>query len=396
MSLFEILVFLAALSVPLTMMFVHDFRIARQAGVGVFELPAWFNRYCTLLVLTTVYGGIYYVLLMLYMHGYLDNNQSVNLYGRDDFFVPTACISTLSILLFGYILQADNAFYLASLRSGADQTVARRDLIFRTFRSVSIGQIAPGIFYPLSVSLWALHGAWLYNIYNIVMRASNQDLMPRVFFSGAVRMIAVLFASVLIYAVYQAMFKPYRESDGANSEALVVENRGAASMLVALALLTGFFPIQAVEITWQKLKSSEVMGAVFTPEATLSMSYIQGMNSFMRERLFEEGVVDIHQLATLGKRRDLLHSRIQNLVSDEQLNDWVDQAKLLLLIQQPELLLALRSMGVRGLKQLDQLVKPENSAQVEQLLLQADEKSGLRTFIQGYTLVPGTAEQSAQ
>jgi len=211
-----------------------------------------------------------------------------------------------------------------------------------------------------------------------------------------VRMIAVLFVSVLIYAVFQAIFKPYRDSEGDKNEALVVENRGAASMLVALALLTGFFPIQAVEISWEKIKSSQLIGTVFSPESTLSMGYVQGMNSLMRERLFEEGIVDVHQLATLGARRDLLHSRIENLVSDEQLNDWVDQAGLLLLMQNPEVLQEIRRIGIRGLRQLDQLVKPANRALMEQLLLQADEKSGLRTFIQGYSLVSSGAEQSVQ
>ena len=167
-------------------------------------------------------------------------------------------------------------------------------------------------------------------------------------------------------------------------------------MLVALALLTGFFPIQAVEISWEKIKSSQLIGTVFSPESTLSMGYVQGMNSLMRERLFEEGIVDVHQLATLGARRDLLHSRIENLVSDEQLNDWVDQAGLLLLMQNPEVLQEIRRIGIRGLRQLDQLVKPANRALMEQLLLQADEKSGLRTFIQGYSLVSSGAEQSVQ
>jgi len=385
MSVIEFLIFFGALSVPVAMMLAHDHRVAAQHGMKLTELPALFNRYCTLIVLAGVYGGTFYVLVILYVNGYLDSGQSLNLYDMHDFFVPTACISTVSILLFGYIMQADNAFYLNALMAGKKAAGGKRDLICRTFRSISMGQIAPGIVYPLSVSLWALHGAWLYNIYTIVMRSSNQDLMPRVLFIGAVRMILALFIGVLIYCLFQAFFKPYATSGVGDDKALVIQNEKAAYFLVACAFFSGLFPLQAAQAAWQKAKSSELIGEIFSPAPTLSMEHLQGMNAFMRDRLFEEGVVDVHQLATLGKRRDLLYSRIQNLISEEQLDDWTDQASLMLFIHDSDLLQALRSAGIRKQSQLDDVMQTNNKA----LLLQALNTEGdaaLRHFIQKYSL----------
>jgi len=387
----EVLIFVGALCVPVAMMLANDYRVARQYKMKIVDLPAFFNRYCTLIVLTSVYGGMFYVLLILYSQGYLGGGQSLNIFDDSDFFVPTACISTLSIFLFGYILQADNAFYLSSLMANKRATLSKKDLVFRTFRSASIGQIAPGILYPLSVSLWALHGAWLYNIYNIVMRASNNDLMPRVFFFGAVRMLMALFVSVLIYCVYQAFFKPYKVSKA--GDALELESSKAAYILVALAFFSGLFPTQAAEMTWQKIKSSEFLGEVFTPVSVLSMDYLQGMNAFMRDRLFEEGIVDVHQLAMVGDRRDLLFSRIENLISDQQLDDWIDQAKLMLFVHDADVLQALRSAGIRGLKQLDALVAPANSSRLRQLEKSMNnvKDTGLKRFVHQYSLTHASA-----
>jgi len=397
MSFSEFFIFIGALSIPVMMMLVHDYRIARQNGVKLIALTACFNRYSTLIVLTAIYDGTFYLLLYLYTSGYLDNGQSLNLYDRHDFFVPTACISTLSMLLFGYILQADNCFYLNALMKESDPLSGKRDLIYRTFRSLSIGQIAPGILYPLSVSLWALQGAWLYNIYSIVMRAGNQDLMPRVFFSGAIRMIMALFVSILIYCVFQALFKPYAVTNDDNDRALVVDNGKAVYFLVALAFFSGVFPMQAAQATWQTIKSSEFVGEVFTPSSTLSMEHVQGMNALMRDRLFEEGIVDIHQLATIGKRRDLLYSRIENLVSKEQLNDWIDQAGLMLFVADGNLLQSLRSAGIRGKAQMDALISPDNSERLAQLLqsLTADKDAKVKRFIEQYSLTHAPAPQQA-
>ncbi|WP_167631637.1 hypothetical protein [Mariprofundus ferrooxydans] len=386
MSLSEVLIFVGVLSVPVAMMLAHDYRVAGEHGLSIFRLPACFNRYCTLIALTSTYGGIFYVLLFLFTNGYLDNGQSLNLYDKHDFFMPTVCISTITMLLFGYILQADNAFYLSSLMHESAPASVKRDLILRTFRAISIGKIAPGILFPLSIPLWALHGAWLYNIYNIVMRASNQDLMPRVFFFGAVRMIMALFVSVLVYCVVQAFLKPYRTGD--DGETLVVQNSKAAYILVAIAFFAGLFPMQAAQATWQRVKSSGFMGELFSPSTTLSIEYLQGMNAFMRDRLFEEGIVDVHQLATIGNRRDLLYSRIENLISKEQLSDWIDQAQLMLFISDRDLLQALRSAGIRGKQQLDELLRPENSERLQQLevSLTGEKDAKVKRFLEQYNL----------
>lgn len=386
MSIVEILIFAGALSVPLMMMLAHDIRISRQRGEKLSELPAAFNRYCSLLVLPAIYGGIFYLLLILYTNGYLDNSQTISLYDWDDYFVPTACISTLSILLFGYILQADNAFYLKSLLSKDHAPTGGRDLILRTFRSISVGQIAPGILYPLSVSLWALHGAWLYNIYNIVMRASNQDLMPKVFFSGGVRMLLALFVSILVYSLFQSMTRTraYKESEEGGERVLVVKSRKFAYLLVIVAFFSGVVPMQAAESVWQSVRST-VAGAA---PATLSMEHLQGMNAFMRDRLFEEGIIDIHQLATIGLRRDLLHSRIENLISEQQLDDWIDQSQLMLFVNERKLLNTLRSMGIRGKMQLDRLVRTENSANFQELFQneKGTNEMAAYAFIRRYSL----------
>ena len=386
MSIVEILIFAGALSVPLMMMLAHDIRISRQRGEKLSELPAAFNRYCSLLVLPAIYGGIFYLLLILYTNGYLDNRQTISLYDWDDYFVPTACISTLSILLFGYILQADNAFYLKSLLSKDHAPTGGRDLILRTFRSISVGQIAPGILYPLSVSLWALHGAWLYNIYNIVMRASNQDLMPKVFFSGGVRMLLALFVSILVYSLFQSMTRTraYKESEEGGERVLVVKSRKFAYLLVIVAFFSGVVPMQAAESVWQSVRST-VAGAA---PATLSMEHLQGMNAFMRDRLFEEGIIDIHQLATIGLRRDLLHSRIENLISEQQLDDWIDQSQLMLFVNERKLLNTLRGMGIRGKMQLDRLVRTENSANFQELFQneKGTNEMAAYAFIRRYSL----------
>ncbi len=388
MSFLEVFIFVGAIGVPVSIMFANDYRIARHNKMKVTALPACFNRYASLIVLTCVYGGMFYVLLLLYDNGYLDNGQQIGLYEWEDFFVPTACISTISILLFGYILQADNAFYLRSLMAKQHQSGDNMDLIYRTFRSISIGQIAPGIFYPLSVSLWALHGAWLYNIYNIVIRASNQDLIPRVFFYGSVRMMMALFVSVLIYCVFQAFLKPYKPLEHAKEHGLQVNNSKYAFLLIAVAFFSGLFPMQAAMATWQQLKSSDFFGEVFSPTPILSLEHLQGMNAWMADRLFEEGIVDVHQLATIGERRDLLHSRIENLISSRQFDDWIDQARLMLFVTDADVLKALRRIGIRGQRQLDGLFEPGRNKPRAQLMqsLDREQDKQVKRFILQYGL----------
>jgi len=389
MSFLELFIFLGAVSVPVGMMLANDYRIARHHQTSILKLPACFNRYASLIVLTCVYGGIFYVLLLLYANGYLDDGQQGCSVNRHAFFVPTACISTLSILLFGYILQADNTFYLNSLMQEEHQACGKMDLIYRTFRSISIGQIAPGILYPLSISLWALHGAWLYNIYNIVIRASNHDLIPRVFFYGAVRMLMALFVSVLIYCVFQAFFKAYAPTEDGKSPGLTIENRKNAYILIALAFFSGLFPVQAAMSTWQQIKSSELLGELFSPTPTLSIGHLQGMNAWMADRLFEEGIVDVHQLAMIGgERRKALLRRIENLIPEQQLDDWIDQAGLMLYVNNADLLQSLRSVGIRGKHQLDSLIAPAHHDQLTQLMqsLNNNKDKGVKQFIKQYSL----------
>ncbi|MDQ6986470.1 MAG: hypothetical protein Q9M25_01545, partial [Mariprofundaceae bacterium] len=65
-DVFEVLIFFGAICVPVAMMFANDYRVARQYDMKIIDLPACFNRYCTLIVLSSIYGGIFYVLLILY------------------------------------------------------------------------------------------------------------------------------------------------------------------------------------------------------------------------------------------------------------------------------------------------------------------------------------------
>ncbi|MDQ6986504.1 MAG: hypothetical protein Q9M25_01715 [Mariprofundaceae bacterium] len=162
----------------------------------------------------------------------------------------------------------------------------------------------------------------------------------------------------------------------------------AAYILIALAFFSGLFPTQAAEASWQKIKSSAILGEVFTPASVLAMDYLQGMNAFMRDRLFEEGIVDVHQLATIRERRDLLFSRIENLISSQQLDDWIDQAKLMLFVDDANLLQALRNAGIRGRSQLDALVDPANSSRIARLEKSMDnrKKTELKRFIYQYSL----------
>jgi len=388
MSLLELFIFVGAVSVPVSMMLANDYRVARHHETAILKLPACFNRYSSLIVLTCVYGGMFYVLLLLYTTGYLDDGRQTNLPNWHDFLVPTACLSTISILLFGYIMQADNAFYLNSLMQEEHKACGKMDLIYRTFRSISIGQIAPGILYPMSVSLWALHGAWLYNIYNIVIRASNHDLIPRVFFYGTVRTLMALFVSMLIYCVFQAFFKPYELTEDKHQPGLKIANRKNAYILIALAFFSGLFPVQAAMSTWQQIKSSELLGELFSPSPTLSITHLQGMNAWMADRLFEEGIVDIHQLAMIGDRCYALHQRIKNLISQQQLEDWIDQAKLMLFINDAHLLASLRSAGIRGKMQMNSLIASEHHDQLAQLIQNMNNKKDEQTkrFIMQYAL----------
>ncbi|MDX8377560.1 MAG: DUF4332 domain-containing protein [Mariprofundales bacterium] len=302
------------------------------------DLPDFSHRYLLLLMLVSVYGGVFYVLAALGFSGVLSEGMGTNsvLWTMNDYLIPVTSLATLSMVLFGYMMQADNCLFLrqeiqANLNNkhAINGEYAEEMQVNRTFRAISVGQIMPGIYMPMAVLQWALHGAWLFSVWDIVLRSIDDSLTPHVFFSATMRLALAEIMAVALFAIMQGMFNIYeRDANEGNNHIINIRTGKAkwANYLVAAAIFAGFMPMQSMEVLTRQL--AKELGYVSNESSKMPLYELKGMSSLHTERLNGLGILDVHQLAYIDTGIEVLARR--SGIAEQQIRQWSNQAQLML------------------------------------------------------------------
>jgi hypothetical protein len=154
-------------------------------------------------------------------------------------------------------------------------------------------------------------GAYVFIAQSLIRRFFQSDLRPSAYASAIQRIVVVL---ITVIAVHQ-LVKP---ADRPNVEAVV-------------AFVIGIFPVVAFQALYRATAT-----ALRTALPQLTPSYplnqLDGLNIWYENRLVEEGIEDMENLATANLVDVILHTR----VPVGRLVDWVDQAHLYLHLDRVE------------------------------------------------------------
>jgi hypothetical protein len=184
-----------------------------------------------------------------------------------------------------------------------------------------------------AVSIVALHfgfaGAYFFIVQMLVRRYFQNDLKSDAFINAIQRVIAV----ALIVATLSYVW------DG-----------GPA--LAAVAFMIGLFPQLGLDVL-RVFVAKAVRSQVPSLRSRHPLDQLDGMNVWYESRLLEEGIEDQQNLATAGWLNLILNTRIP----PGRLVDWVDQAHLLLRVDENERA-RLRGFGIRTATDLEQVVGP--------------------------------------
>lgn len=171
---------------------------------------------------------------------------------------------------------------------------------------------------PIQVIQWGFLGGFVYTSISLLTRFLRNDLFPRVYVSSALRLLMSAVVPIIIYFFYMLTF--YAGNSAKTQEAI--------PQILLLCFIAGVAPIQIlvnfadtqmykIYKGWKRMNVS----------GNRLLTQLEGVNSITAERLSEEGIECVQQMA-LCKVDELIKStRFESKV----VKDWKDQAVFLLL-----------------------------------------------------------------
>lgn len=159
------------------------------------------------------------------------------------------------------------------------------------------------------VAKYAFVGAYIFTLQSLIRRFFQSDLRPSAYASLLVRFIVALSMTLALVQILSVSW-------------------GAQA---AVAFVVGIFPavaLQALKRNCQALLGVRVRSAT----ADYPLDQIDGLDLWYQDRLMEEGIEDMQNLATANLVDVMLHCR----VPVNRLIDWVDQAHLYLHLDHAE------------------------------------------------------------
>jgi hypothetical protein len=154
-------------------------------------------------------------------------------------------------------------------------------------------------------------GAYVFIAESLIRRFFQSDLRPSAYATAIQRIVVVLIAVV-------AMHQLLRPTDQPNVEAVV-------------AFVIGIFPVVAFQALY-RAAASALRAALPQLTPSYPLNQLDGLNIWYENRLVEEGIEDMENLATANMVDVILHTR----VPVGRLVDWIDQAHLYLHLDRVE------------------------------------------------------------
>jgi hypothetical protein len=154
-------------------------------------------------------------------------------------------------------------------------------------------------------------GAYVFIAQSLIRRFFQSDLRPSAYAAAIQRVVVVL---ITVVAVHQLL----RPTHQANVEAVV-------------AFVVGIFPVVAFQALY-RVAASALRAALPQLTPSYPLNQLDGLNIWYENRLVEEGIEDMENLATANMVDVILHTR----VPVGRLVDWIDQAHLYLHLDRVE------------------------------------------------------------
>lgn len=166
---------------------------------------------------------------------------------------------------------------------------------------------------PWDVLKYAFLGAYAFVTGMLLRRYFQSDLRPSAYVGAVLRVVLVL---LVVTVVHQVVGATAAVAQGAE---------------MAVAFVVGFFPLVGLQFL-ERLASRVLRHAVPTVAPDYPLDQLDGLNLWYEARLVEEGVEDMQNLTTMNLVDVILHTRVPT----GRLVDWVDQAFLLIHLEQAE------------------------------------------------------------
>ena len=254
--------------------------------------------------------------------------------------VPTVAIAIFGWSLFVWVLAVDIDV--------PNQNQIRKGLPFALGHDVTLAMT------------FGFLGALIFGFQLIYQRFSNQDLKPAIFLRVALALFAgmafnfVLFLTVESFSEDLALTSSpdtATVSTGKESTSLAKQN-GIGSVLSAIvAFSLGYFP--SLAIRWFTRVSHSFLGEPTRRSDSQSLSVVDGISLFHEERLNEEGIFNMQDLAFA----DLGKLLVRTTFTAGQILDWVNQGKLYLYLGSGETD-SFRRSGIRTASDLIDVWEP--------------------------------------
>jgi hypothetical protein len=164
---------------------------------------------------------------------------------------------------------------------------------------------------PWDVLKYGFIGAYAFVTSMLIRRFFQSDLRPSAYATAVFRITLVL---LIVTVLHQVMGATAAVTDRAE---------------LAVAFVIGFFPLVGLQAL-QRVTSKALGRVVPAITSEYPLDQLDGLNLWYEARLTEEGVEDMQNLTTMNLVDVMLHTR----VPPGRLVDWVDQAFLLIHLEQ--------------------------------------------------------------
>ena len=300
-------------------------------------------------------------LLVLYFRV---THQQMSRLRRDIF--PTVALFTLISLILGMLYFSDSYTLVMS-----DNAIGP---------SIAIGVIKAGdIFIPTTIFFWSFVGAWLFIVQDFLRRIRDGYLSTRAIVSASFRVVLSMATALLFYIAIQTgadAVSPVYEFKVAESRefslqedsrrivrpegnaqvgrkleyyTVVPKNNSLVFLLAGLCFLSGMYPRKLMT---RAIKTLAAAGGIDVSQGG-SLTLIQGLTLEDEERLGEEGFETVQKIATASA--EVIAERTQ--YSTVTIDDWIDQAKLVLYFPNTTTLDEIHQIGIRTYSDLEKLGK---------------------------------------
>jgi hypothetical protein len=176
---------------------------------------------------------------------------------------------------------------------------------------------------PLLAIQWGFLGGLVYTTISLITRFLRNDLSPRVYYVSSFRLLFAGAVSIMIYLLYMLIPTP-----GPGPVPPNMHNEYAHPQILLLCFIAGVAPFQLlINIADANMSKISKEWSRRGKPGTRPVVQIEGIDSITAERLSEEGISSIHELALCNPGEIARRTKFP----ETYVRDWKDQSILYIL-----------------------------------------------------------------